>query len=85
MMFNKLIIILICKALLLHSLSVAQPIVILEYSNNSEAKTENSNDENPWAVWQANQSAKQDLFICDSGIIHFLFFIILFFSQFGIT
>ena len=38
MMFNKLIIILICKALLLHSLSVAQPIVILEYSDNSEAK-----------------------------------------------
>ncbi len=46
MMFNKLIIILICKALLLHSLSIAQPIVILEYSDNSEAKTENSNDEN---------------------------------------
>ena len=46
MMFNKLTIILICKTLLLHSFSVAQPLVILEYSDTSEAKNENSNGEN---------------------------------------
>ena len=46
MMFNKLIVILICKALLLHSIAMAQPLVVLEYSGTSEVKTENSNDEN---------------------------------------
>ena len=46
MMFNKLIVILICKSLLLYSMAVAQPLVILEYSDTSDIKTENSNDEN---------------------------------------
>ena len=46
MMFNKIIVILICKALLLHSIAMAQPLVVLEYSGTSEVKTENSNDEN---------------------------------------
>ena len=45
-MFNKLIVILICKSLLLYSMAVAQPLVVLEYSDTSDIKTENSNDEN---------------------------------------
>ena len=46
MMFNKFIVILICKSLLLYSMAVAQPLVILEYSDTSDIKTENINDEN---------------------------------------
>ncbi|RPH08187.1 MAG: hypothetical protein CBC53_000430 [Alphaproteobacteria bacterium TMED93] len=45
MIFNKFIIILICKVMLFSSTVISQPLVILEYSNSNDEKTKNSNNE----------------------------------------
>ena len=45
MIFNKFIIILICKVMLFSSIVISQPLVILEYSNSNNDKTKNSNNE----------------------------------------
>ena len=45
MVFNKFIVIVVLNILFMSSLSLSQPLVILEYSNTNNAEEQNSNNE----------------------------------------